>query len=412
LNKKIYPCILGLGYVGLPVFLRLNKKFRTTGFDTNKNRVTSLTKKIDTNKEVPKSLLTLKNKSYFTYNKNNLKKCNFFIVTVPTPLKNKNIPDLKFLIKATQIISKHLKKNDIIVYESTVYPGTTQMLVKSILEKKSKFRENKDFFVGYSPERVNPGDKEHSIEKISKILAVKTKNKKIKKRILTIYNQVSKKIHITDSLEDAETAKVIENIQRDLNIALMNDIYIFSKKMKLDFNNIIKLASTKWNFLKFSPGLVGGHCLPVDPHYLNFIAKKNNIKLRTVLAGRDVNFDMKKFILKEIDQRIRKIKRLKKKIKILVVGVTYKKNVSDLRNSLALEIYYELKKRYNQTKAFDEVCSKDVVSAIGLIKKINYKKNNYDLTVFLVDHNKNKIIFNKMLKNKSNIYDPFGFHKV
>ena len=272
MDKTIFPCVIGLGYVGLPVFTRLKRVYKTVGYYINAERVSLLQKKIDLNNEIKKKDLKLENKSVITKKKSNLKSCNFYIVTVPTPLIKKKIPDLRFLQNAIRLISKFLKKGDFIVIESTVYPGVTKLYAKQILEKNSGLKLNKDFFIGYSPERINPGDKKHKVQNIKKILAIETKSKKAFKRFINVYSKITKKIIISNSIEDAETAKVIENIQRDLNIALMNDIFLFSNKMGLNFRNIVRLARSKWNFLKFNPGLVGGHCLPVDPYYLSHLA--------------------------------------------------------------------------------------------------------------------------------------------
>ena len=300
--KTINPCVIGLGYVGLPVFLRLQAKFQSIGFDSDLIRVKNLSKKIDTNREFKKKQLILKNKSFLSFEKKMVKLSNFYIITVPTPITKTNKPDLSHLINASILIAKNLKKNDILIYESTVYPGTTKFLVKNYLNKYSKLKEGKDFFVGYSPERVNPGDNKHTISKIKKILAISAP-KKIKLRVKTVYKQISNKLILTNSIESAETAKVIENIQRDLNIAFINDILIFSEKMNYNFDEILRLASSKWNFLKFKPGLVGGHCLPVDPHYLNYVAKLKKLKLKTLLAGRDVNNSMQEFVLKKVEKK-------------------------------------------------------------------------------------------------------------
>jgi len=397
LKSKILPCVVGLGYVGLPVFLKLNKYFQTVGYDVNQSRVASLTKFIDTNKEFSKQELKLKNGSKLTNNEKKINKCNFFIITVPTPIKKKFEPDLDYLKKASISVAKFIKKNDIVVFESTVYPGTTKKLIKEIFDKKTTLKENKDYFVCYSPERVNPGDKKHAVDKITKILAIKSNNSIIIKRTIAVYKKITKKLKLSKSIEEAETSKVIENVQRDLNIALMNDILVFTKKLKLNFKNILDLSSTKWNFLKFNPGLVGGHCLPVDPYYLNYVAKKNKIKLKTILSGREVNNSMKYFILKEIKNKIKKF--LKKNInpKVLICGITYKKNVSDTRNSISLEIYNTLKKNFDNIFAFDEVCNLSVKKKFKIFSDIkNFSK--YHLIVFLVNHNKNKEIFKKAKK--------------
>ena len=272
--QKIKPSVIGLGYVGLPVFIRLKKKFKTIGFDNNKLRIKFLKDNVDINNEFKSQDLKLLNYSKYTCDPKSLRESNFFIITVPTPLIKKTKPDLSYLKNAFIEISKHIKKDDIIIVESTVYPGVTRSLATKYIQDKKKLKIGSDFFIGYSPERINPGDKKHQIENTNKILAIDTDNKIVIKKIKEVYRCITKKLVLSESIEDAETAKVIENIQRDLNIALMNDIFIFCKKMNYNYGNIIKLASSKWNFLKFDAGLVGGHCLPVDPYYLSYIAKK------------------------------------------------------------------------------------------------------------------------------------------
>ena len=410
MTNKILPCVIGLGYVGLPVFVRLNKKFQTIGFDTNSRRVNLLKKKRDINKEINNKNLKLLNSSSITSNINEIKKSNFFIITVPTPLKKNNIPDLKYLEDAFKYIYKFLKQDDIIIVESTVYPGATKQLAKKILEKNNNMRVEKNFYMGYSPERINPGDKHHQIENTDKILAIETKNKNIKNKILKVYKSITKKITLSSSIEDAETAKVIENIQRDLNIALMNDIFLFCNRMNLNYKNIIKLASTKWNFLKFNAGLVGGHCLPVDPYYLSYIAKKNNTTLDTVLAGRKVNSKIKNFIYEKIKKKIVNFeKKNKKNYKVLISGITYKKNVADIRNSYPLEIYLNLRKKYRSVHAFDKYCDVYNKKKYKVLSKLN-KKLDYNLVVFLVEHKNNKNLYKSVLKQKIEYYDPFGFY--
>ncbi len=339
----IKPSIIGLGYVGLPLFLKLQKKFNCVGFDNDILRVKTLQKGLDANKEYTKKELHLKNKSIFTSNIEDLKESNFFIVAVPTPVFQNNSPNLKYIKKSCQLIGKVLKKNDIVFFESTFYPGITENYCAKLLEKYSKLKSNKNFFVGYSPERINPGDKEHSVDKINKIVSITgLKNLKIAKQV---YGSVTKQISLTNNIKEAESAKVIENIQRDLNIGLMNEIYKVCYKSNINFSNVIKLASTKWNFLKFDPGLVGGHCLPVDPYYYSSFAKKKGIKTEVILSGRKINNSMYLFMYDKIIKEIKSFKLNLKKTKILVLGLTYKKNVSDIRNSFALKLYKLLKKK-------------------------------------------------------------------
>jgi len=333
------PCVIGLGYVGLPILLNLSKKFRTIGFDANKKRITDLRNSKDTFNEFKKKDF-VKKKFFFTNNIFKIKNANFYIVAVPTPiLKNKN-PNLAHLKNVSEEISKILKRGDIIFFESTVYPGVTNNICKIIIEKKSKLIEGKDFFIGYSPERVNPGDNNHSLKRIDKILAYPHKFKL--KEIISLYKNLAKKIIFTKNIEEAETAKVIENIQRDVNIGLMNEIYTVCKKLDINFYNVFNLAATKWNFIKYKPGLVGGHCLPVDPYYLSYISRINKFKTKIILAGRNINNSMEKNIYNEISKLISK--KIFKNKKILLCGLTYKENVADLRNSMQLEIFKKLNK--------------------------------------------------------------------
>ena len=342
----IKPCIIGLGYVGLPILINLSKKYRSIGYDNNLRRINDLKNGKDFFNEFKKK--DLKNKAInYTNSMELLKNSNLFIVTVPTPiLKNKN-PDLKHLKDVCNNLSKIIKKKDIIIFESTVYPGLTNNYCIPLLEKNNSLIEGKDFFVGYSPERVNPGDKKHDLKRINKILAYP--HTYLKKELIKLYSLISKKIIFSNNIKEAETAKVIENIQRDVNIGLINEIYLFCKKLGLNFSNIINLASTKWNFIKFSPGLVGGHCLPVDPYYFSYISKKNKFNTKITLAGRSINDEMANTVRKEIIYKLKKYDPNNNK-KILVCGLTYKENVSDLRNSLALKIFKDLKKKIKKLK--------------------------------------------------------------
>ncbi len=397
--KKIYPCVVGLGYVGLPLFVRLKNKFSTIGFDINKDRVGYLLKKQDQNKEFSKNDLILKNNSVITNNVKNIKKANFFIVTVPTPVNQKFEPDLKFLKDAVTIIGKNLKKDDIIFIESTIYPSVTQNFCIPILERESKLKINKDFIIGYSSERINPGDKKHSVENINKVVAIETNDKKILKKVKTVYKIISKKIILSKFIKEAETSKVIENIQRDLNIALMNEIFLICEKLKINFNEVKKLALTKWNFHNYSPGLVGGHCLPVDPYYLAYIAKKKNYPSEVILSGRKVNNNMKKYIIKKITELLKKNKF---NAKILLFGASYKPNVADIRNSIPLNVYKFLKKKYRK-KIFciDTFVELKIAKKLHILNKID--KIKYDYFIPLVFHKNMKLIFKKVLKNNKKI---------
>tara|TARA_B100000029_G_scaffold477114_1_gene521867 strand:- start:120 stop:1349 length:1230 start_codon:yes stop_codon:yes gene_type:complete len=407
---KIIPCVIGLGYVGLPIAQSVSKKFDTYGFDTNNERIKNLKKRIDFNNEYKKDEFKKFKKINFTNKILDIKKCNFFILCVPTPIYKDKRPDLRYLINATNTISKVLKKNDIIFIESTVYPGITEKC-KNILEKKTKLKNNKDFFIGYSPERVNPGDKIHTLQNIPKIVSIKTKNKEILKRIYKIYNQISKKIIRSSNIRASETSKVIENIQRDINIAFMNEVLLICKKLKIDFNEVIRLAKTKWNFLNFRPGLVGGHCLPVDPYYLSNLAAKKKFKTKITLAGRSINDGMVNYVISKINNFLKKKGKNIQNSKIIIVGLTYKPGVADMRNSLNFEIFKKIKNKNNKTSGFDPFVSKAIKLKYKIHKSLkNFRK--YDTIVFLSYHKSFEKEYKKIIKqkNNSNILDPFNYY--
>ena len=397
-KTSIKPCVVGLGYVGLPLFLKLQKKIDTIGYDNNKFRITELIEKKDRNNEFSKKNFILEKKSIFTYNKSFLKNCNFFIIAVPTPVSKNNKPDLTFLKKSCETIGKYLNKDDIVFFESTVYPGITENFCGKILQKESGLKLDADFFLGYSPERINPGDKKHSIDKIIKIVSA---NKGYALKIgKSVYQKVSKKIIINKNIKEAESAKVIENIQRDLNIGLMNEVYKVCVNSKINFSNVIKLASTKWNFLKFDPGLVGGHCLPVDPYYFSNFAEKKGIKTEVILSGRKINNSMYLYMYNKIIKDIKNLKLNIKKSRILVLGLTYKKNVSDIRNSFALKLYRLLKKKIKYLEACDPFLTKKNIKNIKVLH--NFNIDDYELILNFVNHDlfKNKILKIKKTNNK------------
>ena len=397
--RKIYPVIIGLGYVGLPIFLNLQKHFKTIGYDTNIKRVISLKKRKDFNQEFKSSSLQLKKKSTLTNNLDDIKNGNFFIVCVPTPVDKKNIPDLSLLKKSCIDLSKILKKGDIIFFESTVYPTVTNNICIPLLNN-SGLKENKDFYVGYSPERINPGDNKKDLNSISKIVAFR--NNKIKSQVKNVYSKISKKIFFSKNIVEAETSKVIENIQRDLNIGLINEIYKVCEKANINFKNVINLAKTKWNFVTYQPGLVGGHCLPVDPYYFSYFAKNIGIKTNILLSGRKTNNEMVNFVTKKILIKLNKIKNIKNK-KILILGLTYKKNVADIRNSLAIKVFINLKKKYKNIRTYDPYLDNRFFKKLKLIKTTEIKKQ--DIFIILNNHDK----FNKLryLLLKKILINPF-----
>ncbi|MBD1137397.1 nucleotide sugar dehydrogenase [Pelagibacterales bacterium SAG-MED43] len=400
--KKIFPCIIGLGYVGLPLFVSLKKKFQMIGYDISKTRTKELKKYIDRNKEFTRKDLKLENKSLITSDHVDIKDSNFYIVTVPTPIKKNKYPDLNYIKSAFKIISKYIKNNDIVFLESTVYPGTTLKICKNIIKKKNK---NINFFIGYSSERVNPGDKIHNIKNIPKVVSIDANNK-IVSLVKKVYQNVSKKIVFTKKINEAELSKLIENTQRDLNIGLMNEIMILCEKANLDFNEVIRLAKTKWNFLNFKPGLVGGHCLPVDPYYLSYYAKKLKYNTEITLAARKTNNSMEQFVLKKIILKLKKLRNFKKR-KITVMGLTYKSNVPDYRNSLAVNIYYKLKRMNKNIKAYDPIIED------SFIKKNNINTNfkeimKSEIFIILVKHDQIGEMVRAAKKNKKVIIDPLS----
>ena len=407
---KIIPCIIGLGYVGLPIILNLAKSFVTYGFDKNRKRIENLKNKIDVNREFgPKKFDNIK-KIIFTNKIKDIKKCNFFILCLPTPIHKNKKPDLTNLNDAIEIISTILKRNDIIFLESTVFPGITEQY-KNYLEKKTNLNNNKDFFIGYSPERINPGDKKYTLKNITKVVAIETKNKKAIEKIYKIYNKISRKLIISKDIRAAETAKVIENIQRDLNIALMNEILLICKKLKINFKEVMRLAKSKWNFINFMPGLVGGHCLPVDPYYFTTVSKKNNLKTKVILAGRKINDRMLNYITKELNYFLNKKNKTLKNSKIMIVGLTYKAGVADMRNSLNFKIFKKIKKYNNKIYGCDPFVTKNIKTTYDIYDNVK-KSTYYDVILFLSYHKIFKKIFQNIVssKNRNKILDPFNYY--
>lgn len=388
-------CVIGLGYVGLPILINLSKKFNPTGYDINEKRIKDLKRGIDIFNEFKKIVLKRK-KIIFTNSINSIKKSNLYIITVPTPINIKKLPDLKHLKDVCNNLSKIIKKNDIVIFESTVYPGLTNNFCIPLIEKNNNLKEGLDFFVGYSPERVNPGDKNHKLKNINKILAYPHDYKK--NELIKLYSLLSKKVIFSKNIKETEAAKVIENIQRDVNIGLINEFYLVCKKLKLNFNNVINLASSKWNFIKFKPGLVGGHCLPVDPYYFSFISKKNNFNTKITLAGRSINNLMTIIVKKEIIKKLKKIDPKKNK-KILFCGLTYKKNVADLRNSLALQIFKSLKKNNKKIRGYDPVLNNTISQENNLVISMKEFKS-FDIYIVVTKHSKITENLKKIHKNK------------
>jgi len=383
-QKKII-AIIGLGYVGLPLAIAFGKKYNVLGYDINEKRIKELKKKKDNNLEISKKEFTKSKFIKFSNSEKDLLRCNTFIITVPTPITKNKKPDLRLLIKATKTVAKNIKKKSIIIYESTVYPGTTEEICLPIIEKISKLKLNSDFILGYSPERINPGDKTHTLEKITKVVSASNTIgiNKIKK----LYQSIIKpKIYCASSIKVAESAKIIENTQRDINIALMNELYQIFDKLNIKTNEVLKAAKTKWNFLDFSPGLVGGHCIGVDPYYLTFKAKQAGYEPKITLAGRKLNDGMPQYIYEKIHQNIKKQKINIKKTNFLILGITFKENCNDTRNSKSLELCKIISKKFNHVDIFDPYIKKNFTlnTRINFLKKIPNKK--YNVIILAVKH--------------------------
>jgi len=338
-NRKI--SVIGLGYVGLPVAVAFAGQNKVVGFDINTRRISELNKGIDSTKEVTESELIAAN-VLFTSNPEDLKQADFHIIAVPTPINHAKQPDLSPVLSATRTMGSALKKNDIVVYESTVYPGATEEECIPILEQLSGLKAGQDFFVGYSPERINPGDKEHSFTTIKKVVSAQTPD--ALSIVADVYGSVVKAgVHMAASIKVAEAAKVIENTQRDLNISLMNELALIFEKLDIDTGDVLAAAGTKWNFLPFRPGLVGGHCIGVDPYYLTYKAEISGYSPQVILSGRRINDGMGRFVASQVVKAlIKKGFGVKDNI-ATILGFTFKENVPDTRNTRVIDIYNELR---------------------------------------------------------------------
>ena len=397
--------IIGLGYVGLPLAHAFAEKYEVIGFDINESRIVELRSGHDRTLELSDSqLLEIKDKITFSANLEDISSCNIFIVTVPTPIDESNRPDLTPLIKSSQSIAKVLKKNDIVIYESTVYPGVTEEVCIPELEKISGLIFNKDFFAGYSPERINPGDKEHTVKKILKVTAGSTP--KIAKIVDELYASViTAGTHMAPSIKVAEASKVIENTQRDVNIALINELALIFDTMGIDTNDVIEAAATKWNFIKLKPGLVGGHCIGVDPYYLTYKAEELGYKPNLILGARQINNGMGKYIA---EQTIKQMISADKKIKnanILILGVTFKEDCPDMRNTKVVDIIEELKSYGCNVDVYDPWVDPEEEKQHykhGIINDPFNAKKKYDGIVVAVAHYQFKALSQEMYKNISN----------
>jgi len=401
-NNKI--CIIGLGYVGLPLAVAFAKKFDVVGFDINKTRVDELNKDFDITLELDKQqLLEVKNFIKYSIDLEDIKDANIFIVTVPTPIDSSNRPDLTPLVKSSQMIGKVLKKDDIVIYESTVYPGVTEEVCVPELEKISGMKFNKDFFCGYSPERINPGDKEHTVTKILKITSGSTPE--IAQKVDDLYASIiTAGTHKASSIKVAEAAKVIENTQRDVNIALINELALIFDNIGIDTNDVIEAAATKWNFIKLKPGLVGGHCIGVDPYYLTYKAEELGYKPNLILGARQINNGMGKYIAeKTIKQMIMKDKKIKGS-NILILGVTFKEDCPDMRNTKVVDIIEELKEYGANVDVYDpwvDPKEQKIHYSHGIIQDPFKANKKYDAVVVAVAHKQFKKLNEEDFENIS-----------
>lgn len=415
-NKQI--TILGVGYVGLPLAIAFSKKYKTIGYDVNPVRIGELKKYQDrtrevNNQELEKSIvqeqnqLSIKNGLYLTSNINDLTGSDIFIVTVPTPVNSSNIPDLTILKSCTELVGSILDKGNIVIYESTVYPGATEEICVPILEQKSRLKYNQDFFVGYSPERINPGDKERRLENIIKVTSGSTAE--IAQSIDQLYASIIPAgTYKAKSIKIAEAAKVIENTQRDINIAFINELSKIFELLEINTYDVLEAASTKWNFLKFEPGLVGGHCIGVDPYYLAQKAQELKFNPEMILSGRRTNESMSSNIANRIIKKL--IKRNTSptiETNVLIMGFTFKENCPDFRNTKIIDLYNDLKEYGLNVSIYDPLVYKqDVLEEynINLIDTIN--KEFYDVVIVAVKHDSfYQIDIQKFLKVRGFIFD-------
>ena len=384
-RQKTIIAVVGLGYVGLPLALAFGRtKTKVIGFDTKEKRINELKNGKDSTNEI--SHKEIKNsKLVYSANPESLNEANFFIIAVPTPVDTKNDPDMSLVIKASETVGKHIKPGATVVYESTVYPGATEEDCVPVLEKFSGLKWKKDFSVGYSPERINPGDHEHTLEKVIKIVSGDSQDST--EIIAKTYKQVCKAgVHVAPNIKTAEAAKVIENTQRDLNIALMNELSLIFHKIGINTNEVLQAAGTKWNFLKFTPGLVGGHCIGVDPYYLVHKAKQLGYKSQVITAGRYINDYMPEYVAQLTIDGLKEAGKQTKNAKILVMGLTFKENVKDYRNSKISITIKKLKKEGADITGFDPLLEIETIRNEFNIEAVDKLTGKYDAVIIATTH--------------------------
>ncbi len=421
MSEKI--CVVGLGYVGLPLAVEFAKKYITIGFDINNKRINELNMCLDNTLEISSDdlkenifknqndLFNQKNGLFLSNEIDSIKPCNIYIITVPTPINNEKKPDLNPIISATNMIANIIKKDDIIIYESTVYPGLTEEICMPILEKVSRLKYNQDFFLGYSPERINPGDKLRTITKIVKITS--GSNKTTAKKVDKLYSSIIEAgTYLAPSIKVAEAAKVIENSQRDINIAYVNELAKIFNLLDIDTNDVLKAASTKWNFLQFKPGLVGGHCIGVDPYYLSHKSIEVGYTPEIILGGRKLNDSMGKYVANQIISSMTERNIEIKKSKILILGITFKENCPDIRNTKVVDLINSLRLFVSEVDIYDPWANtKEVEFEYGInIEKTLNQEKKYDCITLAVPHNEFKSLNISKLKNQNSfVYDIKGF---
>lgn len=382
-EKKL--AVIGLGYVGLPVALAMARKISVIGFDISEPRIELLRNNVDPSREIPSEAF-MGCDIEFTSSIEKLREASFFIVAVPTPVDDHNVPDIRLLKKASETIGRVIKKGDYAVFESTVYPGCTEEDCVPVIERLSGLTMGKDFKVGYSPERINPGDSAHTLDTVIKV--VSGCDGEALEQISAVYEFVVKAgVHKAASIKVAEAAKVIENTQRDLNIALMNELSIIFDRMNISTYDVLEAAATKWNFLKFYPGLVGGHCIGVDPYYLTYKASEVGFNSRVILAGRYINDNMGNYITKKVLQHVINYAGNVKESKVLIMGITFKENVADIRNSKVVDIINVLKNYYLNVHIVDPYASSEELMHEYGFSLVSEADNDYDVIIAAVRHN-------------------------
>tara|TARA_Y100000814_G_scaffold84867_1_gene56865 strand:- start:558 stop:1814 length:1257 start_codon:yes stop_codon:yes gene_type:complete len=406
--------VIGLGYVGLPLVIEFGKKFKTIGYDIDKKRINDLISKKDITGELSSYDLGANSNIMYTSNLEEIKCANIYIIAVPTPIDKNNKPDLNILLNATKDVGNVIDINDIVIFESTVYPGCTEEECVPILEKKSHLIYNKDFFCGYSPERINPGDKKRTLTKIVKITS--GSNKKTLLKIDSLYNTILEKgTFPVSSIKVAEAAKIIENCQRDINIAFVNELSILFNLLNIDTKEVLEAAGTKWNFLPFTPGLVGGHCIGVDPYYLTYKAEQLGYDSKIILSGRKLNDSMPQHVFDRIE-KIFSTKKIKmSKAKILLLGITFKENCTDTRNSKIVDLYNIFIKENAKVDVYDPLAIKEDVQRHFNIELLNFNdisKIKYDCVIIGVPHDCFlNINIKQFLKDESVVFDIKGIFK-